>query len=339
MSLVAKLLAKLLTSKEGRRLLLGVLLGVVVLGLLVFAAVGAAVGWVFGLAGGGNGIPPSSRLGLWLPVVESEAGRAGIPPVLELGLISWESGGVWTATNVNSNGTTDAGLVQLNSVNWPRLGLTKDPYDPQRNVAAGVSMLAAAAARYPGDVAAALEAYNAGSAARGYIFAPEYASRVLQAVNGIEAGPTLGVWPLGGSEGTSGWQAPATPEPGQITFVVSAFAPLGPSQTFDGQQWPGLVPPSTLAATAPLSPCAGAPKALTDLLPPGASCWYATVPVLPGQTVSLSVTATWQRQATQSGATPGPAAGDARPSAAPPPVTASQSLSVQLEPSGGVAHA
>ena len=38
---------------------------------------------------------------------------AGVPPVLVLGVIDHESGGVWTAAHHNSNGTTDAGLMQV----------------------------------------------------------------------------------------------------------------------------------------------------------------------------------------------------------------------------------
>jgi hypothetical protein len=145
-------------------------------------------------------------------------------------------------------------------------------------------------------VAAALEAYNAGSALRGWLFDPQYAGDVLAQVQGMSAGPVLGAWPLGGTKAKGGsWMAPMLPTVGQVTWVVTAFAPYGTKQVYDGRKWPALVPPAALTGSATLQPCAGAPADLAALLPPHAACWYATVPAAAGQVLSLHLNAVWYR--------------------------------------------
>lgn len=277
-------------SEDGRKAVYWICGGVVAVILLVLLAVSAVFGSLGRLAGGGGATPPPGLIGLWVPLVQQQAQAAGIPPILDLGLIEWESGGNYMATHANTNGTTDAGLQQVNSTHWKTDGLAADPFDPAANVAAGLKVLGQVLADNPSDLPGALEAYNGGG--------PGYADHVLAEVRDIEAGPVLGVWPLGGTQTHGTWTTPALPATGQVTFLVTAFAPLGQAQEAYGQSWPGLVAPATITASAPLTPCSSAPKALAQLLPPDASCWYATVPATAGQPVSLSVTATWQRQET-----------------------------------------
>ena len=75
-----------------------------------------------------------------------------------------------------SGANFDAGLMQINSVNWPRLGLTPETvFDPCTNIRAGAQILTenykrASAIDGPGTVALrkALSAYNTGSMSRGF---------------------------------------------------------------------------------------------------------------------------------------------------------------------------
>ena len=301
-----RLVAKIGSSEGGRKALFWLVGGVLAAGLALVLLVAMASGVQATLAGGGSGIATPALVGLWAPLVDTEANAAGIPPVLELGLIAHESGGVWMATHSNSNGTTDAGLAQINSANWSAYGLAQDPYDPVRNVSASVRILAGDLAANSDHVAAALEAYNAGSALRGWLFDPPYAGDVLAQVQGMSAGPVLGAWPLGGTMAKGGtWVAPMLPAAGQATWVVTAFAPYGQKQVYDGRNWPGLVPPASLTGSVSLRPCAGAPASLAALLPPHGSCWYATVPAAAGQVLSLHLNAVWYRTVTVEVPVPG----------------------------------
>ncbi len=258
----------------------GLIMFVVFLPFLVgaglFAGAGAVIGAVVGAAAG-----PPPAIGLWAAgLATSIAYPAGVPPVLALAVMAHESGGNWTARHHNSNGTTDAGLMQVNSANWAAYGLGKDPYNPAANLRAGVAILSADLARYPGNVAAALEAYNAGSAMAGAIYDPGYAGAVLGEAQRIESGPRIA----------------ATPLPvGKHEWLVTAWAPYGPSQTYDGQQWPVPVPPGTIVASAgtPLEPCqdVSAKSEVGRVIPPGAVCWVVQAPQ--GGT---TVTATWTRE-------------------------------------------
>ena len=55
-----------------------------------------------------------------------DAAAAGVPAALALAVIDHESGGDWAASHRNANGTTDAGLMQVNSANWAAYGLGGD---------------------------------------------------------------------------------------------------------------------------------------------------------------------------------------------------------------------
>lgn len=55
-----------------------------------------------------------------------------------------ESGGNTTAAHLNSNGTRDLGLVQVNEINWKWTGLTEQTaLDPCANLRAGAKVLLA----------------------------------------------------------------------------------------------------------------------------------------------------------------------------------------------------
>ena len=261
------------------------LLAVVSVMLAPFALVTSLTGGATA-TGGGAQVPPA--LGFWATgLVSQDAATANIPAALVLAVMDHESGGDWTASHRNGNGTTDAGLMQVNSANWTAYGLGSDPYAPPSNLRAGVAILTADLAGHPGNVGAALEAYNAGAAASGWVFDPGYAGAVLADVQTIEAGPHLAAAPL----------ALPTVGEGRQAIVITAFAPFGRTpQAFDGQKWPGLVPPRTMTATAggqavTLWPLASAPAAVRLLLPQDASGWVAAA--LAGQPVT--VTATWVR--------------------------------------------
>ncbi len=260
-------------------LIVGALLSIFAVMLAPFALLGGGAG-----GAGPGAVPPS--LGFWADgLLAQDAQSAGIPPVLALAVIDHESAGQWTAEHQNTNGSTDAGLMQVNSANWSRYGLAGNPYAPTANVRAGVTILAGDLASHPGDVSAALEAYDGGGLG--------YAQAVLADLTAIESGPHLAVAQLGGGA------LPAAGA-GKQVVLVTAWASFGTATTAYGQSWPGLVAPDTLTATAagspvPLTPCAQASSTIKHLLPAGATCWVAVVAT--GQPVT--VTATWHRTTTR----------------------------------------
>jgi hypothetical protein len=222
--------------------------------------------------------PPDPRLGLWAAgLVTQEARRAGLPPLLVLAVLDHESHGDYTATHVNPDGSTDAGLMQVNSRNWAGYGLADDPYDPAANVRAGVAILAGDL-RGAADLRSGLEAYNGGGSG--------YADAVLADADALEsAGPQLAVAPL-----------PAAGD-GTQTLLVAAWAPIGPATRFAGRDWPDLEPPATVAASAgTVVACAEAPEDLRGLLPPDATCWLVV-----GAPVDRAVTvrAAWRVHVTE----------------------------------------
>ena len=240
---------------------------------------------------------------LWLPLVTAQAESAGIPPVLEMGLIAHESGGNYQATADDPNGTVDAGLGQINSgpqpadAHWAALGLLPDPFDPSKNVAASVGILAADIAGNGGSVTAGLYAYNGGTATNGEKFDPAYAPDVLRYVQEIQTAGTLAVWPAGGVLQQGVWSAPLSAGNGEAFFLVTAMAPVGKPLTWDGMQWFGLAPAFSLGATVgglavPLQPDAAAPAALQGIVPPDAAFWWFVAPVTSAP-VTVTVRATF----------------------------------------------
>jgi Transglycosylase SLT domain len=94
-------------------------------------------------------------------MVANAAAQYGVPANLALGIASHESGFNANATNVNTNGTIDYGVMQLNTTTVQTLGVA-DPLDPQQNIDAGVGLLAKYLTQYNGNDELALQAYASG---------------------------------------------------------------------------------------------------------------------------------------------------------------------------------
>lgn len=94
-------------------------------------------------------------------MIVDSAARQGVPANLALGVAAHESGFNPNATNHNSNGTTDWGVMQLNDLTVRTLGVA-NPLDPQQNIDAGVGLLGSLLQRYGGDSRQALWAYASG---------------------------------------------------------------------------------------------------------------------------------------------------------------------------------
>lgn len=225
----------------------------------------------------------AALLGLWAPLVDTQATAAGIPASLELGIVAHESGGDYLAVDIDPDGTVDAGLGQINSLHWAQLGLAADPFDPALNVAASVDILAAALQAHPGHPRTALEAYNG--------FGPDYAAQVLAAVGALAAAPQVAAWPIDGQSVAGVWQVPDTAGDGRAYLLVTAFDVQGSR----------LAAPNQVTATQggrplALATAASAPSALRLLTPPDAAYWW-TVARLPvaGPPTDVGVTAVWRR--------------------------------------------
>ena len=286
-------IADALGLTELAKALAGVVVAIIVFALLSVFVVMLAP---FALLGGGAGgagpgsVPPG--LGFWADgLLAKDAQAAGVPTALALAVMDHESGGQWTASHDNPNHTTDAGLMQVNSRNWSRYGLSADPYAPAGNIRAGVTILAGDLATHPNDVPAALEAYDGGGVG--------YAQAVLADVRAIESSAHLAVAQLGGGA------LPAAGAGNQVV-LVTAWAPFGAKTHYGGQSWPGLVAPDSLTATAsgspvPLTPCDQAAGTIRHLLPSGATCWVVIAPT--GEPVTVA--ATWERTVTRTVTGPG----------------------------------
>jgi hypothetical protein len=95
-------------------------------------------------------------------MIVAAANQYGVPANIALGVASHESGFNPNAINVNTNGTTDYGVMQLNTTTVQTMGVT-DPMDPQQNINAGVQLLANLLNQYGGNTYNALWAYASGS--------------------------------------------------------------------------------------------------------------------------------------------------------------------------------
>jgi len=94
------------------------------------------------------------------PLIENNAKSHEVQPELLRAVIDRESG--YRPCAVSSKGAQ--GLMQLMPETSRELGV-KDPFDPKENVSAGARFLKQLLDKYNGDLAKALGAYNAGSAA------------------------------------------------------------------------------------------------------------------------------------------------------------------------------
>ena len=175
--------------------------------------------------------------------------------------------------------SVDFGLMQINSGNFARLGLTlSDAFDPCHNLAAADRVLLDGyTAPAPGEdpqpaVQQAISRYNTGDPARG--FANGYVNRVQAAAEQVVPALRLRGEAVGDQPGLLGSAAPVLAQPlppppatwdvyGQAKasrtqgVVVFSVAPL-PAPTP-----PGVTP--SLAAPAPAAPLPGAPVPLRRL--------------------------------------------------------------------------
>lgn len=258
------------------------------------------------------GVSTLGRVALWLPLVQTDAQKYGVPAALELGLIAHESGGDYLAAAQDPHGTTDAGLGQINSgpapgdAHWVAFGLQSDPCNPALNVAASVRILAGALAQNGGHVQAALYAYNAGSAAAGLALNPAYAPTVLKAAARIEAGPILAAWPVGGRRLPGGrWVAP-TAAPHAAYVGIAAMGPAQAPASGGRPRWLPVLPPGSITATVnraavEVQPSSVAPRALQALMPPEAAYWWLAAPVTTTRATVLTVNASWAGPAPRRG--------------------------------------
>ncbi len=100
--------------------------------------------------------------------VEEQARAKGLPLGVMSGIVEQESSWGAGATGKNKNGSTDAGLTQINSGNWPSYGvkpadeLTRDPLNP---IDIGTDILSKNVRARNGDITLAVADYNQGPTA------------------------------------------------------------------------------------------------------------------------------------------------------------------------------
>lgn len=126
----------------------------------------------------------------YLGIINQKAQDQGVPPLWMIADIAHESGGNWLATNDNSNGTTDAGLAQINSANWGAYGLMDDPYDVNKNLNASAKILGNNLKRY-GNIEDALYAYNGGTPENGRQYNPGYVPLVTNYYQILSSSPLI----------------------------------------------------------------------------------------------------------------------------------------------------
>lgn len=228
---------------------LGSTAGWMMLGLILIMGVATVA-----VLGGGRGLAPASNASAAGRVVswaaEPAIQRAPLPNPVVLAVMAHESHGRVWATNYNcSNGhsaraacvqvypgthtlSEDAGLMQVNSGGWPvplhapawqALGLASNPFDPSRNIAAGVQQLTADWHTYR-YLQYALEAYNSGRGGPSSAARP-YADAVHAVIQQLQSGPTLEAWTVGETRQGQGVVSRAAP----AWLLVSAVGPYGRS--------------------------------------------------------------------------------------------------------------
>lgn len=288
-----------------------------VLAAIVFLFLAAVVGIMNAVAGGTQGVSAQGRTLLWVQLVQSEARTVGIPSALELGLIQQVSGGNYLMANTLADGSTDAGLGQVNSgpppadAGWASFGMAKNPDDPAKNVAATVQMLASDMAQAGGDITQGLGAYAAALAGNGGTANPSFAGDVFDLSDQFEVTPLLYAWPVGAQQtkgllgfiGGGTWLAPALAGQGTTWVIVTAEAPLETKRIYDNRSWAGLQPPTSLSASVngspvAVQPSASAPRTLAQLTPPDSAYWWLPVPVGTSAMTQVNVSAIWTHTVT-----------------------------------------
>ena len=112
---------------------------------------------------GFGGLGQTSTASIQQMIVDA-ANEYGVPPSIALGIAAHESGFNPNALNNNTNGTTDYGVMQLNTSTLQTYGVsTADALDPQTNIDTGVSLLGSLLQKYNGNTTDALWAYANGS--------------------------------------------------------------------------------------------------------------------------------------------------------------------------------
>jgi soluble lytic murein transglycosylase-like protein len=135
-------------------------------------------------------------------MVVNAANQYGVPPNIALGVAAHESGFNPNATNLNTNGTTDYGVMQLNSSTVQTLGIS-DPLDPQTNINAGVQLLGQYLQQYGGNTSQALQAYASGPGTVASGAAPNAtASQFISYVTSYSPPSSLGVDLSGSGDGS-----------------------------------------------------------------------------------------------------------------------------------------
>jgi soluble lytic murein transglycosylase-like protein len=140
--------------------------------------------------------PASRRAVQYDGLIEEHASANDVNPALVKAVIQAES-----AFNPRARSHKGAmGLMQLMPATAAELGVT-DPYDPVENIRAGVIYLKKLLAKYAGNVALALAAYNAGPAAVArygtvppYRETRNYVDKVRKAADAAPAGPRTRVY-------------------------------------------------------------------------------------------------------------------------------------------------
>ncbi len=102
----------------------------------------------------------------WTQQINAAAKKNNISPDLIAAVMQHESGGNPNAQGINYNSSgqvssVDAGLMQINSMNWKKTGLSKNPYDPLKNILVGAEMLSNNIKKY--GLTNGLAAYNGGT--------------------------------------------------------------------------------------------------------------------------------------------------------------------------------
>jgi hypothetical protein len=96
--------------------------------------------------------------------IQAAATKYGVSSDIIKAVIMQESSGVLTATNKNKNGSTDSGLMQVNSAAHSEVNQQRLVQDVSYSIDSGVKILATSLKSFPGDLTKGLAAYNAGVA-------------------------------------------------------------------------------------------------------------------------------------------------------------------------------
>ena len=152
-------------------------------------------------------VPASATQAQVATMIVQSASQFGVPVSVALGIASHESGFNPNATNNNTNGTTDYGVMQLNTSVLQTYGLTPaQALDPQTNIDTSMKLMSMYLKQYNGDVNTALWAYASGagtvaaggtpnSTATGFInYVTNYDdSNILASIGGGGGGASPGV--------------------------------------------------------------------------------------------------------------------------------------------------